>query len=207
MYHEIGDFDSKWVVSPKKFEKQMNYLKEQGYDAVSLEEMEGEKKVVLTFDDARKGVLEHVYPVLKKLGFKAYLFIVSNWAEGKTREWKKEYSEFLNWEEIKKMDDVFIFGCHSKSHVGLDKLSLEELDEEIIESKKIIEEKLNVKVNSFAYPYGKFNSLVERKVLEAGFENILTIIRGFGEDKKRLPRQWVLQDTSFEEFKKLLKKK
>lgn len=98
MYHEIGDLDydsdNFWCVSPENFAEQMKLLKEEGYQTISLNELEermgenkaasentGKKLIVITFDDGRKGVYTYTYPLLKELGFTATVYLVPKWIE------------------------------------------------------------------------------------------------------------------------------
>jgi peptidoglycan/xylan/chitin deacetylase (PgdA/CDA1 family) len=63
---------------------------------------------------------------------------------------------FLSWKDINEMNqNGMCFGSHTASHPNLEKVSLEIAKEEIIESKKKIEQELQKKVSVFCYPYGK----------------------------------------------------
>ena len=77
MYHNVGKSNSVWSVSVENFEQQINYLNQNGYKTISLDELgQGiknnsetqEKLVVITFDDARKGVFTNAYPILNQVG-------------------------------------------------------------------------------------------------------------------------------------------
>ena len=69
----------------------------------------------------------------------------------------------LNWEDVKKMKGNYIdFGSHSLSHSILTKLTEEEADIEIKDSKRIIEEKINSEVYFFTYPNGGVGDYDER---------------------------------------------
>lgn len=223
MYHEIsGKNNSKyndneqnnpWCVSSAEFEKQMLYLKKAGYKTISLAELkEGveankettEKFVVLTFDDARKGVYDLAFPVLKKFSFTATIFVVSEWIEGRALEGKTNYSPFMSWKELKELaGNGFEIGAHTLTHRSLINLNETELIKEIIESKKIIEEKTGQIVNSFSYPYGKYNEQI-LKIVNENYNTSVTIVHGFGKQKGEYSRQWILRDTSLETFAKLL---
>jgi peptidoglycan/xylan/chitin deacetylase (PgdA/CDA1 family) len=61
------------------------------------------------------------------------------------------------------------FGGHTLSHPRLSELDDIEMKKEIFEDKKLTEEKLNIKLNSFAYPYGDLDDRAKKLVEEAGY--------------------------------------
>jgi peptidoglycan/xylan/chitin deacetylase (PgdA/CDA1 family) len=76
----------------------------------------------------------------------------------------------LNWDEIRGMSGNHIsFGSHAVSHRIMTYLPTTEVTKELMESKKIIEENLKVRVDYFAYPNGDYNSQVKQAVREAGY--------------------------------------
>ncbi len=213
MYHEISEVNNPWSVSPQNFKEQLDFLKSNGYKTISLTGLKNgldqnkettENLIVITFDDARKGVYASAYPQLKGHGFTATIFIVPDWIEGKSREGHTSYSEFLSWEELKELSlHGFEVGSHTLSHQNLINLDPINLIKEIKESKKIIEEKLNLKISSFSYPYGKYNQSILSKVKEE-YEIALTTHQGFSKKELEFSRQWILRDTTQEQFQKLL---
>lgn len=63
----------------------------------------------------------------------------------------------------------FEIGSHTINHPILTDLGKEQLREEIIESKKMLEEALGVEVRRFCYPRGRFNERIIDIVKEAGY--------------------------------------
>jgi len=121
-YHEIADQKDSLVpdiaVSPTNFVRQMDWLKNHGYQFVSvsdvLEDHEGkkplpEKAVLITFDDGYQSVYTHAFPVLKLFNAPAVIAVVGSWldvpSDGKVNFDGKliPRSEFLTWDEIKEM--------------------------------------------------------------------------------------------------------
>jgi peptidoglycan/xylan/chitin deacetylase (PgdA/CDA1 family) len=66
----------------------------------------------------------------------------------------------LTWDEIAELvnDPIVTIGAHTLNHYNLRNLTEEQSFYEIMESKKILEKKLNIKVNHFSYPFGEFRS-------------------------------------------------
>ncbi|MFH1666476.1 MAG: polysaccharide deacetylase family protein [Elusimicrobiota bacterium] len=183
MYHKIGDppMGSKlkklWV-SPRKFRKQLAYLKKKGYESITFKNLAAmnefdSRKVIITFDDGYRNNFLVALPILKEFGYEAVFFVVSGAAGGKNFWHNSELEEpvdMLTWEEIKKMDeDGMEIGGHALSHKNLSELPDDALEKEIFEDKKNIEEKLGKNIMSFAYPYGKFNEKVKEILRRAGY--------------------------------------
>ena len=77
---------------------------------------------------------------------------------------------FLSWEEVKEMsNDNIDFGAHSVSHPIMTNISLEQAKDEIVQSKKTIEENIAKEVYAFSYPNGNFNPELVRLVRDNGF--------------------------------------
>ncbi len=213
MYHEISDKNNQWCVSLQEFGKQINYLKDNGYQTISLFELKkgidedketDEKLVVLTFDDARKGVYDLAYPLLKKFGFTATISVVPDWIDGKDVLPEEFYSLFMSWDEIKDLvGNGFEIASHSLSHKNLISLNDEELVKELFEPKKVIEEKLGEEVKHFCYPYGEYNHSVLEEIKKE-YLTAVTTKKGFSKKDFQFSRQWILNETSFAEFQKLL---
>lgn len=184
-YHHIDDIPTYQalnlnIVSPASFEKQMRYLHDSHYTVIQLDSLvnmikEGKKpprkSVVITFDDGYENVYTHAYPILKKYEFPATIFVLADFigAQG-----------YLTLEQMKEMYQHGIFmGAHSRTHAYLPDLTYEGQEEEIVGSKRIIEQKLRGSVNYFAYPSGGFNNQIKKIVKEAGFLGACTTNRGF----------------------------
>ncbi len=213
MYHDIGEHDSPWCVSHSEFEKQMAFLHEQGYESISLAELEegirqnkeaSKKFVVITFDDGRKSVYTLAFPVLQKYGYKATIFVVPQWIDGKEIPANENYSAFLSWEELEMLRDAgFELGSHSLSHKNLTKLPFTGMMGELNAAEKIISERLGVALRHFAYPYGEWNEPVKAEILQR-YKTAVTVQRGFFKTPGRYARQGVLRGMSIDDFAALL---
>jgi peptidoglycan/xylan/chitin deacetylase (PgdA/CDA1 family) len=71
----------------------------------------------------------------------------------------------MNWEQVKALiqEPLCTIGGHTVSHVALNKLSLEELDNEITSGINIIQAHTDYKPVYFAYPYGSEKENGERE--------------------------------------------
>ena len=108
--------------------------------------------MLINFDDGYKSVYNYAYPIMKKYGYKGILFIITDKIENDpTRMYmnKDQISELIKegWE----------VGSHTKTHPNLNSISIENITEEIADSKTVLETMFGIQVISFAYPYGLFN--------------------------------------------------
>ena len=99
---------------------------------------------------------------------------------------------FLSWEQIKEMDgDGISFGSHTASHANLTLERFEDVQQELADSKKNIEDKLNKGAKTFCYPYGNYSDEVKEAVKKAGYIGATTYDQGFisrGSDPYLMPR-------------------
>ncbi|MBU6430814.1 MAG: polysaccharide deacetylase family protein [Patescibacteria group bacterium] len=170
-YPSESNFRKKFAVEPDIFEKQMRYLKDNGYAAMSLYDLANhfsqktalpEKSVIITLDDGWENQYKYAFPILKKYGDIATFFIFTN-AIG--------HKHFLTWPQIKELSAAgMIIGDHSKSHPYLFKITdKDELRQEIIGSREILENNLGKKIDIFAYPFGRYNEEIIAILKENGF--------------------------------------
>jgi peptidoglycan/xylan/chitin deacetylase (PgdA/CDA1 family) len=182
MYHRFGYEGGSLFVTPENFEKQMAYLKNNGYQVISLDELvEGiknnrkfnHKTVVITIDDGYEDNFTYAYPLLKQYEFPATIFIIANFIS-------KE-KDFMNWDEVKIMSQNNIsFGAHAKSHIYLPSIKDKDtLWDEIAGAKRLIEKRTGKTVSYFCYPIGGFTEKIKLIVKKAGFQGACTTNRGF----------------------------
>ena len=200
MYHMISEHLSKKQskfnrlrVKPKEIEKQLLWLKKNGFKSFTLSELVNlenipKKSVVLTFDDGYEDNFTNAFPLLQKYGFKATIYIVlnrfeNNWATDKdlgksSNELNNE--KMLSDEQIKLMIEsgLIEIGSHTLDHVNLPKLDKEEKEKQLIESKKQLEEIFNIKCVSFAYPFGFYDKESLKMVENVGYSNATTTVSG-----------------------------
>jgi len=176
MYHSVNpEVSTKnlLVVSPKTFERQMQFLKKHRYNVLALQQLAvliKEKKklpakaISITLDDGYKDNYTYAFPILKKYNLPATVFIITNEVGRPDR---------LGWDEIKEMQEsgIITFGSHTLGPVPLTEIeSAQEVKRQIFDSKKILEEKLGRKVGAFSYPEGRFNDGIKQLVKDAGYK-------------------------------------
>lgn len=180
-YHSFDYGKGLLSVSPENFEKQMRYLKDKGFNVIPLDELvEGIKNrrkfarntVVITIDDGYADNFTNAYPVLKKYGFPAVIFLITNYMDSN--------SAFLTWNEVKEMSKHNIsFGGHTKNHTYLPAVKQEDiLWDEIAGCKKAIEAQIGIPVDYFCYPLGGFTEEAQNLAKRAGYKGACATNRG-----------------------------
>ena len=125
------------------------------------------------------------WPILKKYGYPFTLFIYTEGIKGG----KFGGGEAMSWEQLAEMRDAGIdIEAHSATHQDLRKpydkvtrrkLSPEEytqwLEAEVGGSKATLEQKLGIRVNCFAVPFGYYNDRVKEAAKKARFEAVFTV--------------------------------
>lgn len=186
MYHyviedkELAKRDKR-VVTTKAFEKQMHFLKVNNYNVISLEELGRllkEKKdipkntVVITFDDGHLDNYENAYPILKKYGLPATMFVIVD---------SLSKPNFMTTEQIREMGEsgLVAIGSHTLNHKHLPSITDgNQLKKEIYDSKEKLEAILNKPVKCFSYPIGGFNKKIRQMVIDAGYSVAVTTSPG-----------------------------
>ena len=176
MYHDILPKKEVFFdVTPEELEADFELIKSEGLTPISLHQLVThlrtgnplpEKPILLTFDDGYGGHYEYVYPLLQKYGYPA---VFSVYTKNMGIDTGRSH---VTWEQLKTMaaDPLVTISGHSKTHPqDLTKMSDEELQQEIVESKNILERELGESIDYFTYPAGKHDDRVKELVKEAGY--------------------------------------
>lgn len=166
MYHKLSESgNDKLTVSIDVFEKQLLYLKKHNYQPITLEKLiqyhyRGaklpDKPILITFDDGYENNYTYLYPLLRKHGLKATIFLPVGFI-GKSNSWDEGSEAIMNFERLKEIDSAFVeFGLHSFRHVNHAGLTEEELIRDITECKVKLAENAVPFVSAIAYPYGAY---------------------------------------------------
>ena len=181
-------------ITPEAFEAQMQALKDNDIAVIGMQDFlawkRGEKSIppraaIITIDDGWKTGYEVAWPILKKFGYPFTLFIYTEGIKGG----KFGGGAAMSWEQLAEMRDGGVdIQAHSATHQDLrkpyDKVTKRKLNEEeynewlnaeVAGSKATLEQKLGIRVNCFAVPFGYYNDRVKKATEDAHFEAVFTV--------------------------------
>lgn len=216
-YHRFGSDKSKMVVAPGDFARQMDYLAQHDYRVIRIgdliEFLQGKRAlpkraVVITMDDGYKSVYQYAFPVLRRLGFPATVFVYSDYVGAR---------EGLTWKEMQEMTASGLVDIqpHSKTHsnLGFAQPGEEESDyqhrlqAETQTPLNDISKNLSIPVHTFAYPYGDTNKDVIEQLKQRDYRLAVTVQPGNNAAfayPYMLQRSMVFGDQDLDGFAKLL---
>lgn len=187
-YHRFGDKKAKMVVTPKAFAEQMEFLTQNGYHVVRFKEFAAflsgrrslpRKAVLVTIDDGYKSSYQVAYPILKRYGVPATIFVYTDFIGA---------GDGLNWPQLEEMAASRLVDLqpHSKTHADLALRRPQEtpqtyakrIRDEVIFPAKMLGDRLHLPMLTFAYPYGDANDLVATQARDAGYELAVTVLAG-----------------------------
>jgi peptidoglycan/xylan/chitin deacetylase (PgdA/CDA1 family) len=205
MYHSVSAVGGPMrdlAVPPRRLAEQLGALAAAGYRLTGLSEAldlldagRTEKVVAVTFDDGYRNFLTEGLPVLAAAGARATLYAsvghLGDRADWLGR-WSPDFGRLLTWDELAGVADAGVeIGNHSLIHHPLDVLPPDQLRAEVTRSHDELEQRLQRRIRSFAYPHGYNGRRVRDLVREAGHDNATEVGRRLhrpGERRFAVPR-------------------
>jgi peptidoglycan/xylan/chitin deacetylase (PgdA/CDA1 family) len=198
MYHLINEDSSqsgKYVITPARFESDMQYLCDNGYTAVTVGQLLDfaengtplpDKPVLITFDDGYESFYVYAFPVLKKLGMSAVLSVIGTYSElySNCEDHNVKYSH-CTWEHIAEMaqSGAVDIGNHTWDLHTLDKRkgcaiirgeNVEQYSEMLVSDVSKLQDKLEEVTGTapvlFTYPFGRCCSEAADTIDKMGFK-------------------------------------
>ena len=215
--------DNKWIDSIEHFEEQMQYLHDNGWTTLTIDEFYDwqqkkkeipKKSCLITFDDGYYEMYYQVLPILKKYQFNGVSFIVVSYTPDVTPAYDPAQRHMIGWDKIREVEADYPglrFESHSYNLHGHDAdgnepwktASLSALEDDFAAGDQY-------GFQYMAYPYGGFNDnmlkAVERSNIKMAFTFKTPNYATHRSSPYKIPRQKITAETSFEEFKKIMKK-
>src|SRR6266702_2540795 len=189
-------------ITPAAFEAQMKELKDRGITVISMQDLlawkRSEKNIpprcaVITFDDGWKSQYEVAWPIMKKYGYPFTMFIYTEGVAGGSLGG----GQAITWEQLGDMRDNGVdIEAHTATHQDLreghnimlastggkktrTKLTGPQYEQwvqnEVVGCKQLLEQRLGIKINCFAVPFGNYNEHVKELARNAGYEAMFTV--------------------------------
>ena len=218
-YHGVS---SSWpvdfVVTPEALERQLESLVRLGYRGATFSEAAisppAGKVLAVTFDDAFFSVLEHAYPIMRRLGLRGTVYAVTDYVDdGRPLAWQgiehwqhtdqRHEVRGMTWDDLRRLaDEGWEIGSHTLTHRRLTQIADAELATELERSKAACEVALARECRSIAYPYGDVDRRVVAAAAEAGYAAGAAIRRSVGPPEVlSWPRVGVYRLDSYARFR------
>jgi peptidoglycan/xylan/chitin deacetylase (PgdA/CDA1 family) len=189
-YHQFtrGEPAHRLELRARDFEAQLRYMRDEGFRFLSFAEVadimrRGEpmpdRSVVLTIDDGYGSVYDIAWPLLKKYGAKATLFVYTDFVGG---------GDAMTWDELRELDSSSLIEVesHGKSHTSLARTRDDNdmdiyrlrLAEELSGSESAFMAQLGHAPRFLSYPYGNSSREIATMLADAGYELAATVTRG-----------------------------
>jgi peptidoglycan/xylan/chitin deacetylase (PgdA/CDA1 family) len=203
-YHAVNErWPAALSVTPDAFRRQLDFLVDRGYNAVSFTEAvfapPARRTVAITFDDAFRSVKEQAFPLLAERGFVATVFVPTSFLDnGQPASWSG-VSQWLGTEHEQQMLPLtrgelmelagagWEIGSHTCTHPRLTQLGDRELAWELASSRQRCSDLIGRPCVTLAYPYGDFDERVRRAAETAGYEAACTLPARF---RTAVPLAW-----------------
>jgi peptidoglycan/xylan/chitin deacetylase (PgdA/CDA1 family) len=179
MYHYIDEpppgadaYRRDLSVTPQDFQAQLQYLKQEGYESITLNDLilyltVGKplppRPIILTFDDGYADAYTQAFPLLRAYGFVGTFFLV-------TAPIDAQNPDFLSWDQVKEMHQAGMsFEPHSYDHPDLRNRGYQYLVYQILGPKQAIEARTGEICRFFAYPSGRWDGFVAEVLRSANY--------------------------------------
>lgn len=169
MFHDIGE--GEYSITSEQFQRQMNLLKNNGYQTISLDELYAytergkalpEKPILITFDDGYMSNYQYAYPILKDLDMKAVIYIIgSSLGKDTYKETNYPIIPHFGLKEAKEMVESGHIEIQSHSFDMHQANNLEEHSPARINVAKFDEESEKEYIKAFEEDFKKQNQAIE----------------------------------------------
>ena len=220
LYHAVCDDPSAgiapYTVTPEQFWEHLGLFAELGCTVLTTRELVSrlrrgaplpEQPLVLTFDDAYVDFATNALPPLIEHGFPPSLYVATGLVPGKHRpdDAPVPLGPILDWAGLRELVAAGVeIGGHSHTHPHLDTLPAAAARQEIELCKQLLEDELQLELETFAYPNGYTSRSIRRAVRDAGFAGACAVrnaLSSTGDDLFALSRLTIRNTTSLDELR------
>lgn len=213
MYHYVSvppeDADNYRVglsVTPGEFRRQMQYMADNGYHPVALDEViyalaQGqplpENPVVISFDDGYADMYTNAFPILQEFGFTATFFVVTEWID-------QANPNYLSWPQVQEMAAAGMrIETHTKTHPDLTDKPYDFIVYEILGSIESIEAYTGIRPRFLSYPAGAYDEYLLEQLPDFALWGAVTTEAGtrhYQDKSYTLRRVRIASDTTLAQF-------
>ena len=187
-YHNIGTTEEKknfpdekdWVITVNNFREHLDYLKENNYKTLTMEEFYrwkcGEinlpyRSVLITFDDGFLSNYEYAFPLLKEYNMNATVFVVGSFIENsKESNWNGNLKTYMSKDILLKLEEEYPnIEIYSHSYNLHYQGAINQEENILLDDIKNFEN-FYKKTDVFCYPFGQYNTTIEKALVNSGYK-------------------------------------
>jgi peptidoglycan/xylan/chitin deacetylase (PgdA/CDA1 family) len=177
LYHALGSpARDRYAVTPARFAADMDAVAASGRRPLAIGRLAREwpmpaGTVAVTFDDGTADFATHAWPLLRDRGLPVTLYVTSGLVGG-----RHEGRPMLTWAQLAQLRDAGVeIGAHGQRHVALDALPLDAAARELVNGRLELEDRLQMPVDTCAYPHGHHTPAVKRLAAAAGYRSACAV--------------------------------
>ena len=202
-----ADVETPYVISSDMFLRHLDFLVSNQFVSLAADQLKewfggrfpNGRSIILTFDDGHISHYQYAVPALKQKKLNAIFFIPVALV-GQTNQ--------MSWAQLKELAQAgFEIGSHGYSHDALSGMTHHGLWRELERSKKMLEDRLGIRVRSFSVPKGYYQLRIREVAMELGYDFLFTSrfdVNLSHQDPWRLSRLAIKKKTSFQEFSNVI---
>jgi peptidoglycan/xylan/chitin deacetylase (PgdA/CDA1 family) len=200
-YHSVTEDGPPFLsLRPATFEAQLRALAERGYRSGGRADLDrlaagrggGSRLAFLTFDDGFLDTVTTALPLMREHGFTGMAFLLAGHLDnGDPLAWPEVAGEAarrpqlmrsIDWPMVERLVEAgWDIGSHGITHARMPSLSDEELRQELLDSRRLLEQRLG-SCDTLAYPFGDWDERVARAAADAGYAFAFSL--PFGEQRQ-----------------------
>jgi peptidoglycan/xylan/chitin deacetylase (PgdA/CDA1 family) len=185
-YHKIGhEFElGITTVRRRAFGSHLDFLLQLDVELIPASEADESPgapgQIAITFDDGYESVYSHAFAEMGPRGIPGTVFPVVGSIDGYNR-WDVQLSrrpfKHVSWSQLRELAaGGFEVGSHTLSHRDLTRLDPKTLENELRDSRAILEDRLGTGVTCLSYPFGRYSARVIDGALDAGYTRGFTSV-------------------------------
>lgn len=194
-YHQVAPqlppgFE-RYSVTTAQFAAQLRWLALAGYHTIGFDQMLAAragngslpaKSVIITFDDGLRDCIHYAPPLLVSYKMTATFFLVAGLMGGASAWLAQEQAPVMpiaSWQQARDLLAAGMScGAHGLTHTRLAATPALQCEEELVQSRRLLESELGSPIRHIAYPFGSYNVAVRAQVMAAGYATACTTQKG-----------------------------